>query len=97
METFLGLLVVAALIGFALYKSATTPPVPANPHLVCPHCQSKGTVRTTMLKRKQGISGGKATGALLTGGISMLGTGLSRKQTMTHMACSNCSVEWDVV
>lgn len=64
--------------------------------VICPHCQTKGQVKVTTLGRKRGISGGKATGALMTGGASMLATGLSRKQAVRHMACGNCRVEWDV-
>jgi len=36
------------------------------------------------VKAKQGISGGKATGAILTGGVSLLATGLSRKANLTR-------------
>jgi hypothetical protein len=43
---------------------------------------------------KQGISGGKATGAVLTMGVSMLATGLSRKQKVTKANCKNCASEW---
>jgi hypothetical protein len=39
-----------------------------NPALICPHCQTKELVRTKHVERKAGISGAKATGALLTGG-----------------------------
>jgi hypothetical protein len=44
--------------------------------MVCPHCQSKGTVTTRPIVESGGISGGKATAALLTGGLSVLATGL---------------------
>jgi len=47
------------------------------PQMICPHCQTKGSVRTKPVTKKTGISGGKATAALLTGGVSMLATGLS--------------------
>jgi hypothetical protein len=53
-------------------------------------------VTTKAAVRKRGISGGKATGALFTGGLSMVATGLSRKQHMTQMRCSNCGTAWDV-
>ena len=59
-------------------------------NLICPYCQTKGSVTTRKVKQKVGVSGGKATAALLTCGISLLGTGLSRKQTMTQANCSNC-------
>jgi len=58
--------------------------------IVCPHCQTRGHVRTCHVKLKKGISGGKATGALLTGGLSVLAVGLSRKEDATEARCSNC-------
>jgi hypothetical protein len=66
----------------------------ANAHMICPHCQTRGTVSTSKTKVKQGISGGKATGAVLTGGLSLLAVGLSRKQKATKARCSNCGAEW---
>ena len=62
--------------------------------LVCPHCQSEGTVRTKQVMQKRGISGGKATAAVLTGGVSLLATGLSRKETCTEAHCSRCGSTW---
>ena len=62
--------------------------------LVCPHCQSEGTVRTKQVMQKRGISGGKATAAVLTGGISLLATGLSRKEPCTEAHCSHCGSTW---
>lgn len=68
---------------------------PLNAAMVCPHCQTKGQVRTTPTKRKAGISGAKATGALLTGGLSILAMGLSRKQAVTQAHCDHCGCTWD--
>jgi len=65
-----------------------------NSHMVCPHCQTKGSVRTKSIQAKKGISGGKATAALLTAGISVLGTGLSRKESMTQATCTTCNMTW---
>jgi hypothetical protein len=65
-----------------------------NAKLMCPHCQNKGKVRTRLIKLKKGISGGKATAALLTGGWSMLATGLSRKERCTQAHCDNCRSTW---
>lgn len=65
-----------------------------NPHMVCPHCQTKGFVRTKASSKKQGISGGKATAAVLTAGISVLATGLSRKESGTVALCENCKSTW---
>ena len=67
---------------------------PVNPTLVCPHCQKTGRVRTKEVKQKKGISGAKATGAVLTGGLSMLATGLSRKEALTEAHCDNCGSTW---
>lgn len=64
--------------------------------IVCPHCQTRGRVTTKVIKVKRGISGGKATGAVLTGGFSLLGTGLSRKERATEARCGNCQVSWTI-
>ena len=66
-----------------------------HPMMLCPHCQEKGNVRTQPVKRKKGVSGGKATAAILTGGVSLLATGLSRKEQSTEAYCSNCGSKWD--
>src|SRR5271166_2660171 len=50
-----------------------------NPQMICPHCQTKGSVRTKPVTKKTGISGGKATAALLTGGMSMLARSEERR------------------
>ena len=63
-------------------------------NMICPHCHTEGSVTTRQVKQKQGISGGKAVAALFTCGITMLGTGLSRKQQMTEATCSHCAAVW---
>jgi hypothetical protein len=67
---------------------------PLLPEVVCPHCSVTGQVHGQQVKTKKGISGGKATGALLTAGVSVLATGLSRKEEQFEMVCGNCSVRW---
>ena len=62
--------------------------------IVCPHCNSKGTVTTKMVKMKKGISGAKATGTILTGGLSILATGLSRKEKVTEAHYTTCGATW---
>lgn len=88
------------IIGFGiagwLYWKMAQIPNPPNPEMVCQHCGVKGQITVTRVVRKQGVSGGKATGALFTFGASMLLTGLSRKQAMRHCACGHCGMEWDV-
>lgn len=65
-----------------------------NPSLKCPHCDVRGRVHTKQAQRKAGISGGKATGAILTGGVSLLATGLSRKEKVTEAYCDSCKSKW---
>jgi hypothetical protein len=62
--------------------------------LVCPHCQVQGRVLTKPVTKKAGIDGAKATGAVLTGGVSVVLTGLSRMETVTEAHCANCSSTW---
>lgn len=64
--------------------------------LICPHCQTRGQVTVRAVTQKKGVSGGKATGAILTGGVSMLATGLSRKEHVRQMTCGNCGTIWNV-
>jgi DNA-directed RNA polymerase subunit RPC12/RpoP len=99
----IGVLFVAFLVYLAV-KSGNSPAAAAardekaaqQRSIVCQHCQTRGYVTSRRVVRKRGISGGKATGALFTGGASMLATGLSRKQWVTHMRCASCGTEWDV-
>jgi len=67
---------------------------PRKAAMICPHCQTKGCVYTKNVKMKAGVSGGKATAAILTGGFSLFATGLSRKQSVTEAWCSNCQSTW---
>lgn len=66
-----------------------------NPAMICPHCQQKGAVRAKPVERARGISGGKAIGALLTGGVSLVATGISRHEKQTQAHCDNCGSTWD--
>lgn len=68
--------------------------MPVSPKMICPHCQTPGHVKTEKTKVKAGVSGGKATGALLTGGLSLLAVGLSRKTKATKAHCGNCGADW---
>lgn len=62
--------------------------------IICPQCHEKGNVTTEHVKLKKGVSGGKVTGAILTVGISLLATGLSRKEKVTKAKCGNCGSVW---
>ena len=63
--------------------------------MICPHCNVSGHIRTRFIDKKKGVSGGKASAAILTGGASILVTGLSRKEKVTEAHCSNCNNTWD--
>jgi hypothetical protein len=65
-----------------------------NTAMTCPHCDAVGKIRTKNVKQKKGVSGGKATAAVLTGGLSLLAVGLSRKEGATQAHCDNCNNTW---
>jgi hypothetical protein len=65
-----------------------------NSMMVCPHCNTRGQIRTKGVVNKKGVSGGKATAAIFTGGISLLATGLSRKEAATEARCGTCRNQW---
>lgn len=65
-----------------------------NEAMLCPHCQTRGKIRTKLAKSDKGVSGGKATAAVLTGGLSILATGLSRTERVTQAHCDNCNNTW---
>lgn len=69
-------------------------PLSGDAAIICPHCNHQGLVRTKKVKQKRGISGGKATAALLTGGVSILAIGLSRKERFTEAYCGKCKSTW---
>jgi hypothetical protein len=63
-----------------------------NSAVVCPHCHTAGHCRVKTGRQKTGISGAKATAAILTGGTSLLATGLSKKETVSEVRCGNCGL-----
>ena len=67
----------------------------SNLSLVCPDCQTKGTVHTKSVTQEAGISGEKTAWAVLTGGLSVLATGLSREESLTQAHCTNCGSAWN--
>lgn len=66
----------------------------SSPRVKCPHCGVTGGVDVKRIKQKKGISGGKATAAVLTVGFSILATGLSRKEEVSQAHCKSCNVTW---
>lgn len=64
--------------------------------LRCPHCDARGQVSQRTVARDRGISGAKATGAVLTAGLSVLATGLSQQVEVTECRCANCGTVWTV-
>jgi hypothetical protein len=67
---------------------------PINPAMIYPHCQVKGRVHARRVRVDSGIAGGKATAAVLTGGLSVVVTGLSNTADRTEAACENCLAVW---
>ncbi len=65
-----------------------------NAAMVCPHCQTKGKVETKHITQKKGISESKAAAAVVTGGLSVLAVGLSRKEGATQAHCGSCGNTW---
>jgi len=68
--------------------------ISATANVICPHCQTKGSVTTQQVKKKVGVSGGKATAGILTCGLSLFAVGLSRKDKITKASCANCASVW---
>jgi transcription elongation factor Elf1 len=66
-----------------------------NPKILCPYCQTTGSVHITVKKEKAGISTGKAAMAGLTKGHSLLLTGLAKKENVNHFHCDNCNMNWE--
>jgi len=66
-----------------------------NRNLACPYCQTKGMILVKPMKIKSGISGAKAGGGLMTGGISLLITGISSKKSANQAHCKKCSTTWN--
>ena len=64
--------------------------------ITCPHCGTVGSVKTKQVKKKQGISGAKVMGGLVTHGWSLLGTGLSQKNKVTKTHCKTCGTKWEM-
>ena len=68
----------------------------AYPNLVCPHCQTKDSTTRRPKTVKEGISGAKATGALMSAGLSLYATGLSKKKQVAEFHCYACGTVWTV-
>lgn len=102
METIVYLLFGAGIGVFLFYKANFSPEAKfrqeaqrqAQQKIVCPHCNTTGSVTVRRLQQKQGVSGGKATSALLTGGVSLVAVGLSKKGWVNQLTCSSCSMVW---
>lgn len=97
---------IVAILGLGFISAGFTDPAVAaakkpgislnrgSSQILCPHCQQRGGVRTKLIKRRKGISGGRAIAALMTGGLSLPFAGISRKEMETEASCSNCGAIW---
>ena len=98
---FLGIIILLVFVGWLAFvvvpdetREFAARKSEQDARIICPHCQRRGDVRTESVTMKKGIDGGKATAALLTGGATMLATGLSRKENLTKATCRNCGSSW---
>jgi hypothetical protein len=66
-----------------------------NEQLICPHCQKKGFTHAQSVKRKEVISGGKAT-ALPKNALAIFKTGLSYEEGFTQAHCTKCNSTWNL-
>jgi len=87
-STLFWVIVISAFC-FFLFRGKKTFP---NKQIVCQFCHKRNCVYVETIKRKKGISGGKATFAILTGGISLLATGLARKEAQIQLTCYACGM-----
>jgi hypothetical protein len=105
MEGWLYLLFGFAIAGLIFYRANFSPEAKAQALtraeaqklIICQYCQQAGGVTVRNIQQKQGVSGGKATSALLTGGVSLFAVGLSKKGMVNELTCSKCSMKWHAV
>ena len=64
--------------------------------MVCPHCQTKGSVTTRKVLSRPSAAGDVGALAILTAGLSLLGSWLSRQQAVTQAWCGHCGVSWTI-
>ena len=86
----------------SLRYGARLPPLGTSPKLrlghgmalgyVCPHCSLQGGVYCMESSSKKGFSTSKATSALLTGGVSLLFTGLAKVVVEQNFLCEECGL-----
>ena len=98
MDTFL-LVAGGIALAIAMFRVHASQAADANKtadKIVCPHCQTRGHVTVKLVTRSAGISGGKAAGAVMTGGLSVGATGLSKNVPTRELTCGNCKMKWDV-
>jgi len=68
----------------------------ATNEMVCPHCGTKGKVTTRKVASGPSTAGDSLATGILTAGFSLLGTELSRKQTVTQAWCGHCGESWTI-
>ncbi len=61
--------------------------------IICPFCQTKGTVKT---KKKKEASPWKWGAGVLTFGLSTTVTGTNKQKIQIEARCSTCGQIWDL-
>ena len=65
--------------------------------IICPHCQVKGKVKTSVERATNRVSKGKMFLGAFTMGASLGLTGARKKSNYVTMAkCGNCKVKWQL-
>lgn len=105
MEAWLYIIFGVVIAGMMIYRSNMSPEAQvkaedrrkAQARIICQHCQKTGSVTVRHVQQKQGVSGGKATSAILTGGVSLFAVGLSKKGWVNELTCSSCGMTWHAI
>jgi len=93
--TIFVILLISAVVFKRVYPAwLTFQAVRPGSKVACPHCGTVGSVRYNHERVNTGISGGKATAAVLTGGTSVLFTGLSGHLRVSTAWCDHCKAQW---
>lgn len=62
--------------------------------MTCQHCRTSGSISAKPVTVKDGISGGRAAAGVVTGGASVLVTGLSQRKNQLRYVCGTCGGSW---
>lgn len=70
-------------------------PVPDHSKIVCQFCQQVGHVTVRHFKKDRRLSVTRLASGVVTAGGSVLLHGVTNKDRVTRLTCSNCEMTWD--